>query len=238
MLRVRPIHFTSRMAEYRKLLTGLGLTVATDNNGYTEFDAGSGRIAIHSADPGSAEDGTTSLGFEIRDLDEFIRRTKEAGTTAEVYEAGHGTAARIAAGDGLVFLCDPAPEDTTPDGTVDPDLSVLPLWMTPDVDGARKVLGGIGARPRIIADAGTWADYSAKNGGLIAAHYDEKVHVLMAFEYNGALETLQNRLAEAGINAAIIDENYGRSLRLPNPDGGEIWVNRKQLDLHGYTRAE
>ncbi|WP_026819369.1 glyoxalase/bleomycin resistance/dioxygenase family protein [Arthrobacter castelli] len=276
MLRVRPIHFTSRMADYRKLLTGLGLSVSVDNDGYTEFDAGSGRMAIHLAESGAADDGTTALGFEIRDLDEFIRRTNEAGTTAKVYEAGHGTAAKITAADGLVFLCDPVPANTFPEagqgaapgaspdalhnpGTgpdtlhnpetapdalhnpetaPDPALSVLPLWMTPDVDGARKVLDNIGAKPRIIADAGTWVDHRAKNGGLVAAHQDAEVEVLMAFEYDGALETLQSRLADVSIEATIIDENYGKSLRLPDPDGGEIWVNQKQSDLHGYTRAE
>ncbi|GAB3272129.1 VOC family protein [Arthrobacter pigmenti] len=238
MLRVRPIHFTSRMADYRKLLTGLGLSVSVDNDGYTEFDAGSGRMAIHAAEAGAADDGTTALGFEIRDLDEFIRRTNAAGTKAEVFEAGHGTAARIAADDGVVFLCDPAPESTTPEAAPDPDLSVLPLWMTPDVNSARKILGDIGARPRIIADAGTWVDYSARNGGLVAAHQDGTTEILLAFEYDGALETLQDRLAGTGIEATIIDENYGKSLRLPDPDGGEIWVNQKQSDLHGYTRAE
>lgn len=238
MLRVRPIHFTSRMADYRKLLTGLGLSVSVDNDGYTEFDAGSGRMAIHVAEAGAADDGTTALSFEVRDLDEFIRRTNDAGTKAEVHEAGHGTAARIAADDGLVFLCDPAIENASPEATPDPALSVLPLWMTPDVNGARKVLGDIGARPRIIADAGTWVDYSARNGGLVAAHEDADTAVVLAFEYDGALEILKDRLSAAGIEATIIDENYGKSLRLPDPDGGEIWVNRKLADLHGYTRAE
>ncbi len=61
----------------------------------------------------------------------------------------------------------------------------------------------------------------------------------LSFEYDGELETLQGRLTAWDIDAKIIDENLGRSLRLPNPDGGEeIWINQKQTDLHGYTRPE
>lgn len=252
MLRVRPIHYTSRMDSFKSLLTTLGLTIAADHDSWVEFDAGSGRLGLHWAEPGSPEDGTSSLGFEVRDLDEFTRRTVEAGTTAEIYEAGHGTAARITAEDGMVFLADTAPADasdasdvsdasagTGGSGNPDPALSVMPLWMTPGVGSARKALGDIGARPRIISDSGTWADFTAKNGGLAAVHHGEAPGVVLSFEYDGELEVLQRRLAASDLDAKIIDENYGRSLRLPNPDGGEeIWVNQKQADLHGYTRAE
>lgn len=262
MLRVRPIHYTSRMDSFKSLFTALGLTIAADHDSWVEFDAGSGRLGLHWAEPGSAEDGTSSLGFEVRDLDEFIRRTVEAGTTVEIHEAGHGTAARITAGDGTVFLADAAGHaseaangtgasasasasdsdtgaGTGAPGDPDPALSVLPLWMTPDVGSARKVLGDIGARPRIVSDSGAWADFTAKNGGLVAVHHGENPGVGLSFEYDGELEVLQRRLAGSDIDAKIIDENFGRSLRLPNPDGrDEIWVNQKQSDLHGYTRAE
>ena len=33
----------------------------------------------------------------------------------------------------------------------------------------------------------------------------------------------------------LIYENYGRSMRLPNPDGGEIRVKQRQEDLNDYT---
>ena len=117
MLRVRPIHFTSRLDEWERLLTGLGMVKTVDEPTWREFDAGSGRLALHVAEQGSAEDGTTSLGVEVGDLKEFARRTKEAGaadcttsggTTAELIEADHGPSCRITAADGFSFLADPA----------------------------------------------------------------------------------------------------------------------------------
>ena len=72
-----------------------GLVKTVDEPTWREFDAGSGRLALHFVERGSAEDGTTSLGVEVGDLKEFARRTKEAGaadggTTAELIEADHG----------------------------------------------------------------------------------------------------------------------------------------------------
>ena len=89
MLRVRPIHFTSRLDEWERLLTGLGMVKTVDEPTWREFDAGSGRLALHFAEQGSAEDGTTSLGVEVGDLKEFARRTKEAGAAAEHHGRRH-----------------------------------------------------------------------------------------------------------------------------------------------------
>src|SRR5688500_8351761 len=117
MLRVRPIHFTTRLDEWERLLTGLGMVKTVDEPTWREFDAGSGRLALHFADQSSAEDGTTSLGVEVGDLNEFARRTTEAGpaestpaggTTAELIEANHGPSCLITAADGFSFLADPA----------------------------------------------------------------------------------------------------------------------------------
>ena len=93
MLRVRPIHFTSRLDEWERLLTGLGMVKTVDEPTWREFDAGSGRLALHFVEQGSAEDGTTSLGVEVGDLKEFARRTKEAGA-ADSTTAG-GTTAEV-----------------------------------------------------------------------------------------------------------------------------------------------
>jgi len=113
MLRVRPIHFTSRLDEWERLLTVMGLVKTVDEPTWREFDAGSGRLALHFVEEGAAADGTTSFGVEVGDLKEFARRTKEAGaaegvTTAELIEADHGSSCRITAADGFSFLADPA----------------------------------------------------------------------------------------------------------------------------------
>jgi hypothetical protein len=50
------------------------------------------------------------------------------------------------------------------------------------------------------------------------------------------LDALAARVRQAGYGAAIIDESYARTLKIPNPDGGEeLWINGRQADLHGYS---
>ncbi|WP_426998125.1 VOC family protein [Pseudarthrobacter sp. N5] len=259
MLRVRPIHFTSRLQEWRQLLTDLGLVQTTDDGDWQEFDAGSGRVALHHFTPGSAEDGTTAFGVEVGDLAEFARRTNEAGavsggTTTELIEADRGLSCRVTGLDGFSFLADPATRAV--DGTwttspaADPALGVTAMWITTDTAAARQDLANIGARPQRSSDTGDWADFTAKNGGRIGVQIGGAVGAgPLGFEYDGDLGTLLDRLTAAGHAAHIVDESYGRTLHVPNPDfteldfaelpnspaGPTIWISERQTDLYGYT---
>jgi hypothetical protein len=47
MLRVRPIQFTSDVAAWKPLLEALGLVCVQDRGDWVEFDAGSGKVALH-----------------------------------------------------------------------------------------------------------------------------------------------------------------------------------------------
>jgi hypothetical protein len=54
----------------------------------------------------------------------------------------------------------------------------------------------------------------------------------------GDVRPLAARLTGRGLTASVVDENYGLTLRVPDPDGaGDIYVNQVQTDLHGYRRA-
>ena len=48
-------------------------------------------------------------------------------------------------------------------------------------------------------------------------------------------------LQAAGFRATLIDETYGRTLRVENPDDAsveaEIWINETQTDLYGYREG-
>ncbi len=235
MLRVRPLVYTSDLPRAAGFLVALGLSPAVDpepNDSYAVFDAGSGRVALHACAPGSPEDGTTALAFDVSDVAEFVRRTNDAGTAAELSEEGHGLAARVTAPDGTSFLADPGPRAT---GAAATPLSVVALWYTPDLDSAVRVLKDIGARPRISSDAGTWHDFSAKNGGLVALHAGSHAALELAFEDDGDVRDRLDDLTSAGMDPAVIDESYGRSLRVRTPWGAELWINERQRDLHGYT---
>nr|WP_284979137.1 hypothetical protein [Arthrobacter sp. fls2-241-R2A-200] len=217
MLRARPIHFTSRMKPWTELLSALGLVSVGNHPEWHEFDAGSGRLALHAAEPGSPEDGTTVFGVEVGGLDEFARRTREDGTRAELTEASHGAAVRISAKDGFTFLAEQA--ERAADGTwatsgeADQALTVVAVWVSPDVDGSAQELRNIGARPRDSDDAS--ATFTTKNGGILRVlHGTEATSGDLAFEYDADPEPLLRRLTEAGVEARISDD----VLYVANPD--------------------
>jgi hypothetical protein len=69
-------------------------------------------------------------------------------------------------------------------------------------------------------------------------HDGAVAEVVLSFEYTGDVRELQTRFERSGRVALVVDENYGYSLRISDPNGGDdIWVNQQQDDLHGYHRA-
>lgn len=241
MLRVRPIHFTSRLDQWERLLTDLGMVKTVDEPTWREFDAGAGRLALHFAEAGSAEDGTTSFGVEVGDLAEFSRRTNEAGagggTTAELIDADHGSSCRVSSPDGFSFLADPAARAS--DGSwstsaeAEPGLAVVGVWFAQDPRAATQTLRDIGARPRPVpgtpgvGDADTriaeTEAFTAKNGGVLmvgaaAGTAAAAGSAGLAFEYAGDLDALRERLAEAGHDVAVVEEATVPLLHVGNPD--------------------
>lgn len=235
MLRVRPYVYTPDLDQGARFLTALGLSPAADpaaDGSYAVFDAGSGRVALRACAPGSREDGTSVLAFEVGDVREFARRTTAAGTAVELSEEGHGPTARITAPDGTSFPAEAGPRDT---GAPESPLTVLALWSTPDVAPAARVLADLGAKPRISSDAGTWHDFRAKNGGLVAVHTGPSVSAELSFEYRGDISELVPRLAGAGVDHVVVDDSSGRSLRVAAPWGGQVRVDEWQQYSSGYT---
>ncbi|MCE3293401.1 MAG: hypothetical protein K0Q84_2338 [Arthrobacter sp.] len=113
MLRVRPVHFTSRIEEWEQLFTDLGMVKTLDDGNWREFDAASGRIALQHTPADAGNDGTTSLAVEVGDVEEFARRTNLAAsemgnTPAELIPADVGDSCRITGGDGFSFMADKA----------------------------------------------------------------------------------------------------------------------------------
>ncbi|WP_104140359.1 hypothetical protein [Arthrobacter sp. ZGTC131] len=223
MLRVRPIHFTSRMEPWERLLTDLGLAKATDDGSWREFDAGSGRLALHQAEAGAAEDGSTVFGVEVGDLEEFARRTNEAsaetGTApAELVRADHGDSCRIMGADGFSFFADKAAHGAN-GADADPALAVVEVWFTEDAAAAANTLRSIGARFRPVPDDDETADFTAKNGGVLMVRVGSgPARSGLGFEYDGDLDTLRDRLAAAGHDVSMTEEAFGRTLHVANPD--------------------
>jgi hypothetical protein len=238
MLRVRPLHFTSRIEGWERLLTALGMVRTENEPGWQVFDAGSGRFALHGVRDGAAGDGTTAFAVEVGDLAEFARRTnlsaQDDGTTpAEIITADHGEACRISAPDGFSFLADKAAH-TAQCADADPALAVVGVWFTEDPDSAVRTLRHIGARPRPVPDADETADFTAKNGGvLLVRPAAGPPRPGIGFEYDGGLEPLRARLASSGFEATVTEEAFGSTLHVANPDAGSgaahvpatVWIS-------------
>lgn len=167
MLRVRPVHFTSDLAGCAAQLEAEGLKCVENHGDWRVLDSGNGKVGLHRAEAGSPADGTTVLGFEVRDHEIFVRRTLADGTRAEVADSRHGSTASVTAPDGFNFLADPVTDLSLPNPAS--PLSVTAMWHTPDPAAANKVLADIGAR-HVQDHPGGGALFSAKNGGFVAIH--------------------------------------------------------------------
>ncbi|SFT77367.1 hypothetical protein [Arthrobacter sp. ov118] len=254
MLRVRPIHYTSRMDQWERLLSALGMVRTVDNGDWQEFDAGSGRLALHRVAAGGSAgsagsvgaggdvpDGRTDFGVEVGDLAEFARRTNAASAEdgnapAELVQARHGESCRITGEDGFGFFADKAAHGAQ-GADADPALAVVEVWFTPDAAAAAQTLRNIGARLRPSPDDDETADFTAKNGGVLMVRpASGSARSGLGFEYTGDLSALRDRLAAAGHQVSMTEEAFGRSLHVANPDaadlpdnpnGAMLWISAK-----------
>ncbi|NUP57857.1 MAG: VOC family protein [Pseudarthrobacter sp.] len=244
MLRVRPVHYTSRTDAWKDLLTALGMVRTEDDGGRQVFDSASGRLVLHAEPAGSGQDGRTVLSMEVGDVAEFARRTnlsaKEDATPdgdtapAELVSGGDGEACRISAPDGFSFVADKA-DHFAQCADADPALAVVGVWYTADPDGAARTLLQVGARPRPVPDNDETADFTAKNGGvLLVRPASGPSRSGLGFEYGGGLEPLQERLTAAGFSASLTEEAFGSTLHVANPDApgpnapATVWISQRR----------
>ena len=248
MLRVRPVHFSSRIDAWKQFLTALGMVETEADGGWQVFDSGSGRVALHTTEAGSEQDGRTVFAVEVGDVAEFARRTNlsaqedrgqgsgapedEGPQPAELVTADHGEACRISAPDGFSFLADKA-SHTAQCADADPALAVVEVWYTADPEGAVRTLLHAGARPRPVPDNDETADFTAKNGGvLLVRPATGPSRSGLGFEYDGGLEPLLDRLTAAGLSSSLTEEAFGSTLHVANPDAGSpnapatVWISQ------------
>lgn len=235
----RPVEVTHHVDAWCTLLRALGAT-ALLADGRAEVLLSSGRVALRP--PSASEACGTHLGFAVAasDVTDLAAALPAAGARLTAVDA---TTWRVTAADGTALtLTDAAATPIGDAGAARTDAPVVePLWYTPDVPAAVGVLTALGLRRRIASTSGGWVDLEAPGGGLTAAHRDAVVRAELAFEHPD-LDALLARVTAAGVEAALVDEAYGRSLRLPHPDSPAdptraVFVNEAQRDLYGFTRA-
>jgi hypothetical protein len=123
-------------------------------------------------------------------------------------------------------------------------IKVAPVRFTDDVPGMRRFCEALGLAGDVESDNGVWVALAAPQGGLVGLHEaagaDQTVRAgttELSFETDEPLEVLRDRLAAAGFPAVIIDESFGRSLRVEDPDGTQVQVNEAMTDFHGYRAS-
>ncbi|MBF6465311.1 VOC family protein [Nocardia beijingensis] len=113
-------------------------------------------------------------------------------------------------------------------------LTVLPIRYVADLEACRKFYAGLGLALDPNASLDVWAQLSA-DAGAVGLH-DFRVSkgrpagaVELGFATDEKLEVVANRLRERGYDYEIHDEDFGRSLRVVDPDGVTLQI--QEIDM-------
>ncbi|MEV6387412.1 VOC family protein [Nocardia xishanensis] len=115
-------------------------------------------------------------------------------------------------------------------------LTVLPIRYVSDVQACREFYAGLGLEFDADASVGVWAQLSA-GAGAVGLH-DFSVSkgrpagsVELGFATDEKLEVIASRLREQGYVYEIFGEDFGRSLRVVDPDGVTIQIQEIDMDV-------
>jgi hypothetical protein len=115
-------------------------------------------------------------------------------------------------------------------------MRVVPIRYSADVGAAVRFYRALGLDVGPMSRPGAWAEMPAASG-MLAIHEAGGGATVgtceLAFEADEPLETVAERLRAAGFEPdAIVDENFGRSVRVCDPDGIWVQINENERDLY------
>lgn len=113
-------------------------------------------------------------------------------------------------------------------------MRVLPIRYCVDIGASTRFYRALGLELGAATRPGSWVELPAA-AGILALHRTSEHggECELAFEADEPLEAVAARLAEAGFPAdPIVDESYGRSLRVRDPDGVYVQVNENDRTLY------
>lgn len=120
-------------------------------------------------------------------------------------------------------------------------LTVLPIRYVADLEASRRFYAGLGLVFRPEASVPVWAYLNAGAGA--AGIHDAAVSkgrpagtVGLAFSTDEKLEDVAARLGAAGYTYELVDEDFGRSVRVTDPDGVVIQV--QEIDAETVRRSQ
>jgi catechol 2,3-dioxygenase-like lactoylglutathione lyase family enzyme len=115
-------------------------------------------------------------------------------------------------------------------------VKITPIRYTADVAACARFYGALGLDLDAISRPGAWAELPAASG-MLALHKasgEDIGRCELAFEADEPLESVVDRLTAAGYpTQSIVDESFGRSVRVQDPDG--VWVQVNENDRELYT---
>jgi catechol 2,3-dioxygenase-like lactoylglutathione lyase family enzyme len=117
-------------------------------------------------------------------------------------------------------------------------VKVVPIRYTKDAEALARFYEVLGLEPGAASRPGRWLELAAESG-MVAVHLNdpgEEDHAgrcELAFESDESLEQVAERLVAAGFEPGpVMDENFGQSLRVLDPDGVWVQINRLERDLY------
>lgn len=112
---------------------------------------------------------------------------------------------------------------------------VMPIRYAHDVPASLAFYRALGLEAGSVSRTGGWAELAAPAGSL-AIHIADASNAggcELAFETEEPLEAVAARLRAAGFApGAILDESFGRSLRVADPDDVMVQVNEHDRELY------
>jgi catechol 2,3-dioxygenase-like lactoylglutathione lyase family enzyme len=113
-------------------------------------------------------------------------------------------------------------------------MRVLPIRYCADVAESTRFYRALGLELGSATRPGGWVELPAA-AGILALHRvsGHAGGCELAFEADEPLEAVASRLTAAGYAPEpILDESFGRSLRVPDPDGVFVQVNESDRTLY------
>jgi hypothetical protein len=119
-------------------------------------------------------------------------------------------------------------------------LTVIPIRYTADFEATRAFYAGLGLHPDTPSSLNIWTRLDADAGALgihdaAASKGRPPGMTELALATDEKLETLAARLAAKGYKPELHDEDFGRSLRLIDPDG--VVVQIQEIDVEKSKRS-
>jgi catechol 2,3-dioxygenase-like lactoylglutathione lyase family enzyme len=109
----------------------------------------------------------------------------------------------------------------------------MPIRYTTDVEALTRFYRALGLDLGPVSRPGGWVELPAAGGTLALHRAADAGRCELAFETDEPLEDVAARLRAAGFAPGpVLDEGFGRSLRVQDPDGVAVQINANDPSLY------